>query len=181
MAHEAQQNALGRARSADLLQRGRSQLEDFVATAMSIVYGMWRYRWWSLLLAWGICAVGWTVVYALPDVYRANTRFYIDAESMIKRVVGNLAISGNSMTEINILTRALLSRPQLEKTARLADLDLRTQTPEAHERLIAELARRVTLSKEGGENIFRISFEDSNRQTSPEHQSIPTLDSTAVP
>jgi polysaccharide chain length determinant protein (PEP-CTERM system associated) len=49
--------------------------------------------------------------------------------------------------------------------ARLANLDLTVTTPEQHERLIAELATRVKLAKEGGENIFRISFEDSNRQT----------------
>ncbi len=131
----------------------------------SILYGMWRYRWPALLLSWGMCTVGWVVVYSMPDVYRASTRIYIDAESMIKRVVGDLAISGDMMTEINILTRAMLSQPSLEKTARLADLDLQVKTPEEHEQLIASLGRRVSLSKEGGENIFRISFQDSNRQT----------------
>jgi polysaccharide chain length determinant protein (PEP-CTERM system associated) len=132
---------------------------------MSVIYGMWRYRWPSLMLSWGVCAIGWIVIYALPDVYRANTRFYIDAQSMIKRVVGGLAISADTTTEINILTRALLSRPQLEKTARLTNLNVRTKTPEQEERLIADLTRRVTLTKEGGENIFRISFVDSKRET----------------
>src|SRR6185295_9754415 len=101
----------------DLLQRGRSQIEDLVVLVTSVLYGMWRYRWASLLLAWGICVVGWTVVYALPDVYQASTRVYIDAESMTKRAVGDLTVSGNMMTEVNILTRAMLSQPNLEKTA----------------------------------------------------------------
>src|SRR5262245_46027751 len=108
-------------RSPDLLQRGRSQVEELVVLITSVLYGMWRYRWVSLLVAWSICAVGWTAVYAMPDVYSASTRIYIDAESMIKRVVGDLTVSGNMMTEINILTRAMKSRPQLEKTARMAD------------------------------------------------------------
>jgi polysaccharide chain length determinant protein (PEP-CTERM system associated) len=149
----------------DLIQLGRSQVEELVLVVASVVYGMWRYRWPALLLTWSVCLVGWAVVYAMPDVYRASTRIYIDAESMIKRVVGDLAISSDMMTEINILTRVMLSRPSLEKTASLANLDLRAQTPEQHENLIAELSRRVTLAREGGENVFRISFEDSNRET----------------
>ncbi len=59
----------------------------------------------------------------------------------------------------------MLSQPNLEKTARLADLDLDVQTPEQHEHLIADIGRRVNLVKEGGDNIFRISFQDSNRAT----------------
>lgn len=149
----------------DLLQKGRSQLEDLVALATSVLQGMWRYRWPALCLAWGICVAGWVVVFTLPNVYRASTRVYIDAESMIKRVVGDLTISGDMMTEINILARAMLSQPQLERTARAANMDLDARTPEEHERIIADLGRRVTLAREGGENIFRISFEDSNRDT----------------
>jgi polysaccharide chain length determinant protein (PEP-CTERM system associated) len=151
-------------RSSELIERGRSQIEDMSLVLISILYGMWRYRWPALLVAWGTCIVGWTVVYAMPDVYRASTRVFIDAESMIKRVVGDLAISSDTMTEINVLTRVMLSQPSLEKTASLANLDLRAQTPEQHEALIAELGRRVTLAREGGENMFRISFEDSDRE-----------------
>jgi polysaccharide chain length determinant protein (PEP-CTERM system associated) len=151
--------------SGELLQRRRSQLEELVAMVTSILYGMWRYRWPALVLAWGICAVGWTVVYAMPDVYRASTRVFIDAESMIKRAVGDLTVSGNMNTELNVLTRVMLSQPQLEKTARAANLDLYVRTPEEHEEMIANLGSRVFLAKEGGENIFTIGFEDSNRET----------------
>jgi polysaccharide chain length determinant protein (PEP-CTERM system associated) len=147
------------------LQRGKSQIEELVGVATSMLTGMWRYRWPALFVAWATCLIGWAVVYALPDEYEASTRIYIDAESMIERAVGDLTLTGDVMTEINILTRAMLSQPQLEKTARLADLDLDATTPEQHERLIADLGQRVTLAKEGGENIFRISFRDRDRRT----------------
>jgi len=149
--------------SAELLERGRSQVEELFHLVTGVVYGMWRYRWPAIITAWVVCLVGWAVVYAMPDVYRAETRVYIDAESMIKRVVGDLAISGNMMNEINILTRAMLSQPNLEKTARATGLDLAATTPEQHEQLIADLGRRINLQKEGGENIFRITFQDSDR------------------
>jgi len=152
------------ARPGGLLQQGRSQLEELVVLVSLAVQGMWRYRWPALLLSWGVCAVGWTAVYAMPDVYRASTLIYIDAESMIKRVVGDLTVSGDTMTEINVLTRAILSQPQLEKTAIQAGLDVDAASPEAFEQLIAELGVRIQLAKEGATNVFRISFEDSNHQ-----------------
>jgi polysaccharide chain length determinant protein (PEP-CTERM system associated) len=145
------------------MQRERSQFEDLVAVAISALNGMWRYRWLALWVAWVTCAVGWTIVYAMPDVYQASTRVSIDAESMIKRAVGDLTVPSDMMTEVNILTRAMLSQPHLEEIARLANLDLAAKTPEDHERMIVNLGKRISLTREGAENIFRISFRDSNR------------------
>jgi polysaccharide chain length determinant protein (PEP-CTERM system associated) len=143
----------------------RTQIEDLIATVASILRGMWRYRWPAVSLAWATCVAGWLYVASMPDVYEASTRVFIDAESMIERVVGDLTVSGDMMTEINVLTRVMLSQPQLEKTARDADLYLRAQSDEDKERLIEQLRSRVVLSREGGENIFRISYSDSDRQT----------------
>ena len=148
---------------AGLVQQGRSQIEDLVTVATSVVYGMWRYRWPALLVAWLTCMVGWVIVYAMPDAYQANARVYIDAESMIKRVVGDLTVSADLADEINVLTRIMLSRPQLEKTASKAGLDLAATTPIEREHMIDGLSRRIHLVKEPTANIFRISFEDANR------------------
>jgi polysaccharide chain length determinant protein (PEP-CTERM system associated) len=144
-----------------------SQLEEFVVLVTSMAHGMWRFRWLALLVAWAGSVVGWTIVYGMPDVYSASTRFYVDAESMIKRVVGDLTVSEDMRNDINVLTRAMLSRPQLEKTARLANLDLAAETPADQERLIARLGTSLELSREGGggDNIFRISYHNSNRTT----------------
>ena len=143
----------------------RTQVEELVTLLASIVQGMWRYRWPAVSVAWGACLGAWLYVCSMPDVYQASTRVFIDAESMVKRVVGDLTISGDMMTEINVLTRIMLSQPQLEKTARLAGLDLQAQTPQEKERLIEDLRSLILLSREGGEDIFRISYSNSDRQT----------------
>jgi len=126
-----------------ILQRGRSQVEEFAAMLFSVVHGMWRFRWLALCLAWATCLVGWVYVYSMPNVYEASTRIYVDAESMIKRVVGDLTVSDDMTTEINVLTRVLLSQPQLTKTARVTELDLEAITPEDHEELIEDLRQRI--------------------------------------
>jgi len=148
-----------------MLQRGRGQLEELVVMVGAILFGMWRYRWHAIALAWGVCLAGWAVVYSLPDVFQASTRIYVDTESMIKRVVGDLTLSADISTEINVLTRVMLSQPQLEKTARVTGLDLAAKTAQDHERMLADLSRKIIISREGGDNIFRIRYEHSNRQT----------------
>ncbi len=163
MATDGYQLQTGATSTAGLVRQGQSQLEELMLMLTSVIYGMWRYRWPALLLAWVKCIGGWLFVYGIPDVYRASTRVYIDTESMIKRVVGDLAISGDMMGEINMLTRVMLSQPRLEQTARLADLDLRVKSPKDHEELINNLRSRIVIAREGGDNIFRITYEDSNR------------------
>src|SRR4051812_39680513 len=79
-------------RSTGPLGRARPQLEDFLSVVSSTTHGMWRFKWPALVVAWAICAVGWPAVYALPDVFQASTRIYINAESMIKRVIGDLTV-----------------------------------------------------------------------------------------
>ena len=140
-----------------------TQIEQLVTVALSTLQGMWRYRWSALTLAWGTCLVGWAVVYLMPDVYSANARFYVDTESMVRRVVKDLTVSADMMSEINVLTRVMLSRPQLEKTARLADMDLDVSTPQQHEAMIERLAQSIHITREGAESVFRISYEDSDR------------------
>jgi polysaccharide chain length determinant protein (PEP-CTERM system associated) len=82
---------------------------------------------------------------------------------MIRRAVGDLTLSGDMMNEVNVLTRVMLSRPNLEETARIANLDLDVTNAEEQEQLIVELTERVGLVKEPAESIFVISFRDSNR------------------
>jgi len=105
-------------------------------------------------------------VYALPDVFQANARIYINAESMIKRAVGDLTVPGSMMNEVSILTREMLSRPQLEKVARQAGLDAKASTVEQRERLLATLNDRIKVTKEGrGDNVFEITYQNSSRET----------------
>jgi polysaccharide chain length determinant protein (PEP-CTERM system associated) len=61
------------------------------------------------------------------------------------------------------MTRALLSRPQLEKVARETDLDLRAQTPREMEAIIEQLQRKIQIAGDGRSSIYTISYEDAHR------------------
>ena len=60
------------------------------------------------------------------------------------------------------VSKALLSRPNLEAVARETDLDLRADTPQEFELLISALQENVGVMG-GRDNIFTITFEDADR------------------
>lgn len=134
-------------------------MQEVLALVLSHARGMWRYRWWALAVSWVLCLAGWAMVYALPDIYAAKTRVYVDAESALRPLLSGLAEEPNVVEQVNVMTRSLLSRPQLEDLARDTDLDLRAGTPEELEYLVEELRSAISVSG-GRDNFYEISYRD---------------------
>jgi polysaccharide chain length determinant protein (PEP-CTERM system associated) len=124
--------------------------------------GMWRYRWRAVIVMWAVSIVGWFFVYSLPPVYEANARIYVDTENAIRPLLQGIASSSNVMSEVTVVTREMLSRPNLAEVARTTDLDLRVEGDAQFESLLASLQRRIQVVG-GRDNIFSISFEDQDR------------------
>jgi len=123
---------------------------------------MWRYRWWVLAVAWAFLVIGSLVVFAVPDVYRASAKVFVDTNSLLKPLMQGLTAATNPMNEVNVVSRAVLTRPNLEAVADKTDLSLRAHTPQQMEQLITSLQQKITVSG-GRENIFTIQYEDINR------------------
>ena len=90
---------------------------------------VWRKRWVVLITAWVACGIGWAWVYQLENQYRASARVYVDTQSLLRPLLGGLAVQPNLSQQVSMMTRTLVSRPNLEKVARMTDLDLRAKTP----------------------------------------------------
>ncbi len=123
--------------------------------------GVWRRRVLVLVIAWLVAVASWVYIYSLENRYSAQARVYVDTQSMLKPLLGGLAIQPNVGQQISMMTRTIVSRPNLEKLARMTDLDLRAKTPQQQEALYNGLAGKIGLSG-GGENLYSISFVDSN-------------------
>lgn len=138
---------------------------ELLSQILAYAQGMWRFRWYGLLLAWFVCAIGWTYVFALTDQYESTARVHIDTQSLLKPLLKGLAVDSDVKTRVNVMTRTLLSRPNLEKVARDTDLDLRAETPAQMEALIANLQQTIKISSpRRRENIYAISFTHSDPQ-----------------
>ncbi len=127
------------------------------------IRGMWRYRWYLIGVAWLIALPGWAYVYGMPDVYQATAKVSVDTNSLLPSLTRGLTASEDLGDEVGLVSKALLSRPNLEEVARQTDLDLRAQSAAEMEGLITGLQSRVSV-RGGRDNIYTISFEDKSRQ-----------------
>lgn len=123
---------------------------------------MWRYRWYALAISWLVALGGWGAVYALPDVYKVQARVHLDTDSILKPLLSGLTVQSNVMSEVTMMTQALLSRPHLESVARETDLDVRARTPEEFAGLLEELQRKVKIAHDRRSNIYTIAYQDSD-------------------
>lgn len=135
---------------------------DLRAQILSYLAGIWRRRWYGVLIAWLVCLIGWASVATLPNRYEAEARIYVDTETLLKPLLRNLTIQANTDQQIAIMQRTLLSRPNLEQVMRMTDLDLSVNEQQQKDALIADFSRRIAIRAVGAKNLFAISFNDSN-------------------
>lgn len=131
---------------------------------MAQARALWRRRWYAILVAWLFCLVGWAYVAALPNIYQAKTRIYIDTDSMLRPLMRGIAVDPNVLSVVDIMQRTLLSRPNLLKVIHMADLDLDTKTPEDTEALIRNLRSSLSVTSET-QNLFSLTYTGPNRDT----------------
>lgn len=142
---------------------GEQGFRDVIATLEGQARGMWRYRWRALITAWIVAVLGWLAVYSMPDVYEANARIYVDTENAIRPLLQGIATTSNLLNEVNVVTREMLSRPNLAEVARDTDLHLRTSSDEEFQNLLDSLQRRINVTG-NRENIFSIAYRDADRE-----------------
>ena len=135
-------------------------MEELVTKIVGYLRGMWRYRWWGLALAWVVGVIGGVVVYTMPDTYESRARIYVDTDSVLRPLMSGLAIQPNVGQQVAMLSRTLISRPNVEKLITMADLDLSVRTPEERERLINNLMSDLRIGAERGTNLFSLSYAD---------------------
>lgn len=127
-----------------------------------------RFRWQALAVMWALCLVGWLGVYAIPDSYEARARVYVDTSSRLRGVLESIAFEPDVESRVLIVRQAMLGRPQLEEVARKANIDLSAATPEERDELFRSLLERIQIRtgfSRADQNLYTISFRDSNRQT----------------
>ena len=71
--------------------------------------------------------VGVAVVFRIPESYEASARVYVDTQSLLRPLMAGLAIQPNLDQQVALMSRTLISRPNVEKLVRMADLDLRVK------------------------------------------------------
>ena len=139
-------------------------MRELLEQLLIYIRGIWRYRWLMMLVAWLVCIVGWGVVYQLPDRYTAEARVNVNTQSILQPLLKGLTFSTNTAQRVKLVTRTLLSRPNMEKLARMTDLDLKAMTPADMEALLDNLGRHIEISSTREQDLYTIAYTNSDRQ-----------------
>lgn len=122
--------------------------------------GIWHWRWVVVGIAWLLCLGGWVGVIAIPNVYEANARLYVDADAVLTPLLRGLALDNSPSNQLDMLQRTLLSRPNLEKLISKTDLELQVRGPADEERMVAGLAAAIKITPQT-KNLFTISYRST--------------------
>jgi len=157
-----QEQQTGRFLFSDSLLARSTDMHDLIVQILGYLRGIWRFRWWILGIAWITAVVGWVMIAKMPDQYQASAKVYVDTQSVLKPLLRGLAVSGSERQRLLLMTRTLMSRPNLEKLMRMSDLDLRARSPGETEAIIDELKENIELQSTRDINLYTISIEDSD-------------------
>lgn len=138
-------------------------MHEVIAQLTAYARTTWNRRWYIIITAWVLAIAGWIWVYTLADRYEASARVNVDTQSILKPLMSGLAVQPNVDQQVVLMTRTLLSRPNMEKVARMTDLDISAKNEGQSEKIIDDLQSNIRITP-GGENLFTISYQNSNPQ-----------------
>lgn len=132
----------------------------------------WRRRWMGVIIAWMVCGVGWAGVYTIPNQFESAARLFVDADAVLTPLLRGIAADSAPTTQLEILQRTLLSKPNLEKLVSKTDLDLTLNSPSDRERLMTRLGADIKVVPQT-KNLFTITYRDRSPKLA--HDVVQTL------
>lgn len=137
-------------------------MEELVAQITTIAKGVWKHRWLGVMVAWVVAIVGAAIVFRIPDRYEASARIYVDTQSILKPLMAGLTVQPNVDQQVVMLSRTLISRPNVEKLIRMADMDLGSRSKESQAGLVDRLTSTLQIKSSARDNLYTLSYQDSN-------------------
>jgi len=137
-------------------------MEDLITQLLSHLKGIWKYRWFGFAAIWVVAIAGWLIVYTLPDSYESSARIYVDTQSVLEPLMAGIATTPNLEQQVSIMSRTLISRPNVERVMRMIDLDIQAKTVKDREYLINDLMSEIRIDSVGRDNLFTISYRNKN-------------------
>jgi polysaccharide chain length determinant protein (PEP-CTERM system associated) len=136
-------------------------MDELVQQVLVALRGIWQRRWIGIGVAWIAAIVGAVTLFKTPDQYEASARVYVDTQTLLRPLMSGLAVRTNVDQEVSVLSRTLISRPNVEKLIRMTDMDLKATSQPQRDRLIEQLMKGIRIRKAGRENLYSLSYRDS--------------------
>jgi len=131
----------------------------------SALRGIWAHRWWGLATAVGVGIAGAAAVFLIPSKYEASARVFVDTQSILRPLMTGLAVQPDVNQQVQMMSRTLISRPNVERVMRMADLDIQAKTPKEREALVDALLKDIEFRAVGGNNLYNITYRAGSPET----------------
>jgi polysaccharide chain length determinant protein (PEP-CTERM system associated) len=137
-------------------------MEDILRQVLTTLRASWKHRHLGILVAWLVGAIAAGSILRIPDRYEASARIYVDTQSILKPLMAGLAVQPNIDQQVMMLSRTLISRPNVEKLIRMADLDLNLKGKTDQDALVDSLTKTLKIDGIGRDNLYTLSYRDTD-------------------
>lgn len=138
-------------------------MDEILETAVAFVRALVRFKWIVVLCACLFSTLGWAYVYQLNDEYTAKARVFVDSNRVLAPLLKGIAIQPDVNQRVLMMSRMLLSRPNLEKLSRMTDLDINAVSDYERELMLNELGRTIRLSGvRGNSSLYNVRYSNSD-------------------
>ncbi|ARU56160.1 chain length determinant family protein [Oleiphilus messinensis] len=139
-------------------------MQDVIDQIFVYLKGIWLKRIFIVLAIWAICPLGWYAVWKMPDQYASKAQVYVDTQSLLRPLLRGLTVQPNTDYQIRLIVKTLMTRPNLEKIARLSDLDVMTENDAEFQSALDTLKSNLKIGAANRENIFTLSYDSKSPQ-----------------
>ena len=137
-------------------------MEEIYRRALITVRGMWKHRWLGLGVSWAVALVALGLLAAMPVKYEATARIFANTDSILKPLMTGMTVQPNEDQRIVMLSRVVISRPNVERLITTAGLDAEAKTPAERERIIERVTRTLGLKGSTRDNVYTLAFRDED-------------------
>lgn len=138
-------------------------MDELIPRVLGYLRAVWSHRRLGVFVAWAVSILAAGVILRMPDKYEASARIFVDTQSILKPLMSGLTVLPNMDQQIMMLSRTLITRPNVEKIIRMADLDLENKSPAAREEMIERLLKTLEIKSATRDNLYTLSFRDSRQ------------------
>jgi polysaccharide chain length determinant protein (PEP-CTERM system associated) len=139
-------------------------MHELAYQLLSYAKAAWHYRWFAVLIAWLVALAGWAAVHRMPDRYEASARVWVDTQSVVKHLLADLTAQPNVTQMVTMISRTLISRPNLDRVITMANIEIDPEAPNGREQMITRLSKELTVLSAGAENFYVISYTANDPQ-----------------
>jgi len=125
------------------------------------VWGVTRYRWTALAVAWTLALLGWLMVAQVDSRYPATARLYVDTNRILGPLIKDISVQTDVKKQVALMSKTLLSRPNLVELIVKNNLDAEIPSGDqgAYEALIDTLQEQIEIyDTNGTKSLYSLEY-----------------------